>query len=53
MNMNPRLEMLQPYPFARLRNLMDGLEAPAHFKPIAIHIGEPKHPSYVRLVHSG
>lgn len=43
--MNPRLEMLQPYPFARLRNLMDGLEAPAHLKPIALHIGEPKHPT--------
>lgn len=43
--MNPRLEMLQPYPFARLRNLMDGLEAPTHLKPIALHIGEPKHPT--------
>lgn len=43
--MNPRLEMLQPYPFARLRNLMDGLEPPANLKPIFLHIGEPKHPT--------
>ena len=50
--MNPRLEMLQPYPFARLRNLMDGLEAPAHLKPIALHIGEPKHPTPTVLIQA-
>ena len=41
--MNPKLELLQPYPFARLRKLMDGLEPPADLQPISLHIGEPKH----------
>lgn len=43
--MNPKLELLQPYPFARLRKLMDGLEPPANLQPISLHIGEPKHPT--------
>lgn len=43
--MNPKLELLQPYPFARLRKLMDGLEPPADIQPISLHIGEPKHPT--------
>lgn len=43
--MNPKLELLQPYPFARLRKLMDGLEPPADLQPISLHIGEPKHPT--------
>lgn len=43
--MNPKLELLQPYPFARLRKLTDGLEPPANLQPISLHIGEPKHPT--------
>ncbi|MDO4998609.1 MAG: succinyldiaminopimelate transaminase, partial [Neisseria sp.] len=41
--MNPLLNKLQPYPFARLRAAMQGITPPAHLSPIALHIGEPKH----------
>ena len=41
--MNPLLNALQPYPFARLREAMQGIEAPAGVKPVPLHIGEPKH----------
>ncbi|WP_417066732.1 succinyldiaminopimelate transaminase [Niveibacterium terrae] len=43
--MNPRLDLLQPYPFARLRELLAGLEAPAGVKPVPLYIGEPRHPA--------
>lgn len=43
--MNPLLNLLQPYPFARLREAMQGLSAPEGLKPIPLHIGEPKHPT--------
>lgn len=43
--MNPLLNRLQPYPFARLREAMQGLEAPQGMRPIPLHIGEPKHPT--------
>ncbi len=43
--MNPLLERLQPYPFEKLRRLFAGVRPdPAH-APIALHIGEPKHPT--------
>ncbi|STZ76052.1 succinyldiaminopimelate transaminase [Bergeriella denitrificans] len=41
--MNSLLQQLQPYPFARLREAMQGLEAPAGMTPVPLHIGEPKH----------
>ena len=41
--MNPLLNQLQPYPFARLREAMQGIDAPAGVKPVPLHIGEPKH----------
>jgi len=41
--MNPDLNRLQPYPFEKLRQLKDGLQAPADKSPIALSIGEPKH----------
>ena len=41
--MNSLLKQLQPYPFARLREAMQGLEAPAGLAPVPLHIGEPKH----------
>ena len=41
--MNPLLNQLQPYPFARLREAMQGIEAPAGMTPVPLHIGEPKH----------
>ena len=41
--MNPLLSRLQPYPFARLRQLMaDVTPSPAH-RPISLGIGEPRH----------
>lgn len=43
--MNPLLETLKPYPFARLREAMQGIEAPAGLTPVPLHIGEPKHPA--------
>ena len=42
--MNPRLSQLQPYPFERLRALLDGV-APASLPPIRLSIGEPQHPT--------
>ena len=41
--MNPRLDALQPYPFERLRQLLDGVTPPA-LPPIRLSIGEPQHP---------
>ncbi len=41
--MNPDLNRLQPYPFEKLRQLKDGLQAPADKPSIALSIGEPKH----------
>ncbi len=43
--MNPLLKQLQPYPFARLRAAMQGIDAPAGITPVPLHIGEPKHPT--------
>ncbi|MEO8847009.1 MAG: succinyldiaminopimelate transaminase [Casimicrobiaceae bacterium] len=41
--MNPRLSLLQPYPFERLRELLAGHAAPAALRPINLSIGEPRH----------
>jgi N-succinyldiaminopimelate aminotransferase len=44
--MNPRLAVLQPYPFERLRALMAEAGAPPEgLAPINLSIGEPKHAS--------
>jgi N-succinyldiaminopimelate aminotransferase len=43
--MNPRLALLQPYPFEKLRALMGGVAPPAGVKPINLSIGEPQHPT--------
>ena len=43
--MNPRLQLLQPYPFERLRvQLASTVPAPG-LKPISLGIGEPQHPT--------
>ncbi|MEW6705845.1 MAG: succinyldiaminopimelate transaminase [Pseudomonadota bacterium] len=43
--MNPLLSRLQPYPFERLRALLQDITpSPAH-RPISLGIGEPKHPT--------
>ncbi|GAB2517247.1 succinyldiaminopimelate transaminase [Microbulbifer agarilyticus] len=48
--MNPNLSQLQPYPFAKLAKLKEGIEAPAALDHIPLSIGEPKHtpPAFVR-----
>ncbi len=43
--MNPRLGLLQPYPFERLRGLLAGVSAPAGTAPISLGLGEPQHPT--------
>ncbi len=41
--MNPALDLLRPYPFERLRRLLEGVSAPDGLAPINLSIGEPKH----------
>lgn len=43
--MNPRLDLLHPYPFERLRRLLEGAVPPVDLKPINLGIGEPQHPT--------
>ena len=43
--MSPRLELLQPYPFQKLRQLFAGIEPNLQLKHINLSIGEPKHPA--------
>jgi N-succinyldiaminopimelate aminotransferase len=43
--MNPLLDTLQPYPFEKLARLKQGIQPPGDLKPIALSIGEPKHPT--------
>ena len=43
--MNLHLQQLQPYPFARLREAVQGIIPPAHLTEIPLYIGEPKHPA--------
>ncbi len=42
--MNDELQQLQPYPFEKLAQLKAGLTPPGNLPPIALSIGEPKHP---------
>ena len=43
--MNSNLDQLQPYPFEKLRQLFEDLTPPQDKAPIALSIGEPRHPS--------
>ena len=43
--MNPRLDLLKPYPFERLRALFAGVAPPAGVTPVNLSIGEPRHPT--------
>jgi N-succinyldiaminopimelate aminotransferase len=42
---NPRLALLQPYPFERLRALFAGVTPHPAKRAISLSIGEPKHPT--------
>lgn len=44
-SLNPLLAKLQPYPFERLRQLVQDITPAPAFKPISFGIGEPKHPT--------
>ncbi|MDP3086858.1 MAG: succinyldiaminopimelate transaminase [Methylotenera sp.] len=41
--MNPNLNLLQPYPFQRLRDLFKGITPNPSYSAINLSIGEPKH----------
>jgi N-succinyldiaminopimelate aminotransferase len=43
--MNPDLELLQSYPFEKLRQLFKDLRPPTALDPISLGIGEPQHPA--------
>ena len=43
--MNPRLGLLQPYPFEKLRTLLAGAKPPAQLRHISLGLGEPQHPT--------
>lgn len=42
--LNPRIDALSDYPFARLRTLLDSEPLPSGMTPINLSIGEPQHP---------
>jgi N-succinyldiaminopimelate aminotransferase len=42
---NPHLERLQSYPFQKLTALLSGATPNPKYNPIALFIGEPKHPT--------
>ena len=50
--MNPRLGLLQPYPFEKLRALLAGATPPANLRPIPLYIGEPQHPTPALLAEA-
>jgi N-succinyldiaminopimelate aminotransferase len=43
--MNPDLARLRPYPFQRLRELLQDAAMPDILEPISLAVGEPKHPT--------
>jgi N-succinyldiaminopimelate aminotransferase len=43
--MNPQINQLHPYPFEQLTQLITGLTPLSAKSPIALSIGEPKHPT--------
>lgn len=43
--MNSHLKLLQPYPFEKLQQLKQGVNPPADLSPVALSIGEPRHPA--------
>ena len=47
--MNPKLSLLQPYPFERLRKLFADITPNPAYRPISLGIGEPKHATPQRL----
>ncbi|ARP90276.1 succinyldiaminopimelate transaminase [Bordetella genomosp. 9] len=51
--MNPRLDVLHPYPFEKLRRLMaEAGTPPSGLSPINLSIGEPKHETPARIAQA-
>ena len=50
--MNPNLDALQPYPFEKLRLLLQGVTANPKLKEIRLSIGEPQHETPVFIKES-
>ena len=50
MTMNQNLDLLQPYPFQKLKKLLADTSRNMSLKPVDLHIGEPKHstPDFIR-----
>ncbi len=48
--MNPHLNLLQPYPFQKLRHLFENIHRNADLPAVELQIGEPKHvtPEFIR-----
>ncbi|ARU31576.1 succinyldiaminopimelate transaminase [Sulfuriferula sp. AH1] len=48
--MNPYLDLLQPYPFQKLRELFAGITPSSEYTAINLSIGEPKHatPAFIK-----
>lgn len=44
-SLNPDLDKLQSYPFQKLSALLEGAKPNPAFAPIALYIGEPRHPT--------
>jgi N-succinyldiaminopimelate aminotransferase len=53
--MNPKLSLLQPYPFERLRQLFAGVTPNPAYRPISLGIGEPRHatPDFLKQALAG
>ncbi len=49
---NPRLALLQPYPFERLRALFSDVQPAPAYTNINLSIGEPKHPTPAVLTNA-
>jgi N-succinyldiaminopimelate aminotransferase len=43
--LNSNLDRLQPYPFQKLNKLFEEIAPNSSYRPISLHIGEPKHPT--------
>ncbi|WP_028358175.1 succinyldiaminopimelate transaminase [Brackiella oedipodis] len=51
--MNPNLQLLNPYPFARLKSLLGEVRCAEHYDSfIDLSIGEPKHPAPALVKHA-
>lgn len=49
--MNPDLDLLHPYPFEKLRELLADI-TPADASPVSLSVGEPKHPAPQAILDS-